>query len=120
MANKVFVGGLAWACDDDALREAFEDGIGCQVLSAKVITDRESGKSRGFGFVTFKSPGDAQQAIEGMDGQEILGRTIRVSEAIEKQGSNVGGGRRADGNSGRGDRPVKRSNKKGRRRDDEY
>ena len=100
MGNKLFVGGLAWGTDESSLREAFE-GFGA-VREAKVITDRETGRSRGFGFVTFENEVDAKSAISGMDGQNLDGRNIRVNEAEDKRG---GGGGSRDGYRGNTSRP---------------
>ena len=80
---KLFVGGIAWATTEDALREAFE-AIG-EVVEAKIITDKFSGKSRGFGFVTMKTVEDAQKAVEQLDGSELDGRTIKVNEARPRE-----------------------------------
>jgi len=86
MANKIFVGGLPWATTDDGLREAF-GGYG-EITEATVIQDRETGRSRGFGFITYAEESSAQSALE-MNGRELDGRTLRVDIA---QGR--GGGRR--------------------------
>ncbi len=83
MSKKLFVGGLAWATTDESLREAFES-FG-EVTEAKVITDRETGRSRGFGFVTFTDDGAAREAMDGMDGASLDGRSIRVNEAQERR-----------------------------------
>ncbi|OIP38201.1 MAG: RNA-binding protein [Deltaproteobacteria bacterium CG2_30_63_29] len=83
MAKKLFVGGLSWGTDDGSLRKAFEE-FG-EVSEAKVITDRDSGRSRGFGFVTFEEPAAAESAISALDGQELDGRAIRVNVAEEKK-----------------------------------
>ena len=92
MSNKVFVGGLSWNTDDEGLRQAFSD-FG-QVTEAKVITDRETGRSRGFGFVTYDSPDSVQNAISSMDGQQLDGRSLKVNEAQDKpRGGGGGGGR---------------------------
>ncbi len=102
MGNKLFVGGLAWGTDDHGLREAFE-GFG-EVVEAKVVTDRETGRSRGFGFVTYGDAGSAQRAIEEMDGQMLDGRNIRVNEANDRPargGGGGGGGRGGGGGGGR-------------------
>ena len=72
MGNRLFVGGLAWATDDDGLRRAFES-FG-EVTDAKVITDRDSGRSRGFGFVTFAEEASAQTAINEMHGAKNFRR----------------------------------------------
>ncbi|MBV71136.1 MAG: RNA-binding protein [Myxococcales bacterium] len=92
MSSKVFVGGLAWATTDDSLRTAFE---GCgEVVEAKVITDRESGRSRGFGFVTYTDEEGAQAAVDQLSNSELDGRTIRVDLAREQRGGGGGGGGR--------------------------
>ena len=91
MGKKLFVGGLAWATDDTGLRAAFE--AHGQVEEAKVITDRDTGRSRGFGFVTFSDGGDATKAIEAMNGTELDGRTLNVNEARDRRDSRGGGGR---------------------------
>ncbi|ROO28514.1 RNA-binding protein [Salinisphaera orenii MK-B5] len=75
----IYVGNLAWATDDDELRSAFE-AFG-EVSSAKVIMDRETGRSRGFGFVEMPDDNAAKQAIEGMNDKDLGGRTLRVNEA---------------------------------------
>ncbi|RDX75942.1 hypothetical protein CR513_44123, partial [Mucuna pruriens] len=80
--NRVHVGNLAWGVDDSAL-ETFFGGKG-KVLEARVIYDRESGRSRGFGFVTFGSPEEVNNAIQSLDGVELNGRAIRVSLADSK------------------------------------
>ena len=77
--KKLFVGSLAWGTTDDSLREAFES-FGA-VSDAKVITDRETGRSRGFGFVTMGSEEEANAAIEMWDGKELDGRAIKVNIA---------------------------------------
>jgi len=100
MAKKLFVGGLSWDTNDDGLRAAFEE-FGT-VSDAKVITDRETGRSRGFGFVTYEDSQDAEEAIEKMDGAEIDGRPVTVNEARERQGGGGGGGRRGGGGGGGG------------------
>jgi cold-inducible RNA-binding protein len=77
--QKVFVGNLNWKTTDSQLSEFFSF-IGT-VVSAQVVTDRTTGKSRGFGFVEFTTAQDAQRAIEEMDGQDFMGRFIAVNEA---------------------------------------
>ena len=80
--KKLFVGNLPWSVGDDDLREHFE-AFG-EVFSAVVIKDRESGRSRGFGFVEMEDDA-ARRSIEEMDGQELQGRAIRVNEAQERR-----------------------------------
>lgn len=81
--QNLFIGSLAYATTDDGLRAFFEQ-IG-QVASARVITDRESGRSKGFGFVEFESEEDNQKAIDQLDGKELDGRTISVGLARPKE-----------------------------------
>jgi RNA recognition motif-containing protein len=96
MAKKLFVGGLSWDTTDDGLRQAFTS-YG-EITEAKVITDRDTGRSRGFGFVTFTQDEDAKKAISQMDGTSLDGKTIKVNEAQEK--SPRGGGRSGGGFGG--------------------
>jgi len=90
MAKKLFVGGLSWDTTDAGLLKAFAS-YG-EISEAKVITDRDTGRSRGFGFVTFAQDEDAKNAIAKMDGTNLDGRAIKVNEAQEK--SPREGGRR--------------------------
>ena len=92
MSNKLFVGGLSWNTSSESLREVFES-FG-EVTEAKVVTDRETGRSRGIGFVTFVSADNADAAIKGLDGKEVDGKTIKVNVAQDKPRDNAGGGRR--------------------------
>ena len=82
MAKRLFVGGLSWGTTDEDLRKAFAS-YG-EITEAKVITERDSGRSRGFGFVTFARDEDAKTAISKMNGTNLDGRTITVNEAQEK------------------------------------
>ncbi len=79
MAIKLFVGSLPWAIDDQGLEDLFKE-FGT-VASAKVIMDRESGRSKGFGFVEFDDDEAAKAAMNKLNGTDIQGRTIVVSEA---------------------------------------
>ncbi|MBL8121874.1 RNA-binding protein [Candidatus Saccharibacteria bacterium] len=83
MATKLFVGSLPWAVDDNSLRDLFAE-FG-DVLSAKVIVDRETNRSRGFGFVEFEDADAAKAAIDKLNNSEMNGRTIVVNEARPKQ-----------------------------------
>src|SRR5213595_4099087 len=97
MAQKLFVGGLAFSTSNDRLREVFSE---CgQVESALVVTDRETGRSRGFGFVEMATPEEAEQAISRLNGTNLDGRTILVEKA-KSPGS--GGGDRRGAGGGRG------------------
>jgi RNA recognition motif-containing protein len=101
MSNKLFVGGLSWDTNDDGLRTAFSQfGV---VLEAKVVTDRETGRSRGFGFVTMDDAEAAKTAMQQMDGASLDGRAIRVNEANDRpRGGGGGRGRGGDGGGFRG------------------
>jgi cold-inducible RNA-binding protein len=99
---KIFVGGLSWGTDSDGLKSAFEQ-FG-SVNEAIVVSDKQSGRSRGFGFVTFESSEDAQTAIEQMNDSELDGRRLNVNEARERKPRNdrgTGGGSRGGGGGGR-------------------
>ncbi len=90
MGSKLFVGGLSWDTTDDSLRNGFES-FG-ELDEVKVVLDRETGRSRGFGFVSFKDNDSAQNAMKEMDGQELDGRAIRVNEANDRPPRGGGGG----------------------------
>ena len=100
MSKKLFVGGLSWGTTDDGLRAAFE-AFG-EVADAKVITDRDTGRSRGFGFVTFRSDEAAETAVNEMNGSALDGRTLNVNEARERSGGGGGGGYGGGGGGNRG------------------
>ena len=102
MGKKLFIGSLAWATDSSSLQAAFER-FGA-IEEATVISDRETGRSRGFGFVTFTDEGPTQQAISEMNGSELDGRPIVVNEAKEQAPRGGGGGYRGGGNDGGGRR----------------
>ena len=89
MSKKLFVGGLSWNTTNSELQQAFE-GCGA-VAEAKVVTDRETGRSRGFGFVTFEEEQSATRAIEELDGSTLDGRTIKVDKANDRPRSDRGG-----------------------------
>jgi len=82
MAKKLFVGGLSWETTDSDLKKAFAP-FG-EITEAKIITDRGTGRSRGFGFVTFVRDEDAKTAISKMHGTSLNSRTLTVNEAQEK------------------------------------
>ena len=100
-SQNLFVGSLAYATTDDTLKAHFEQ-IG-EVERAKVATDRETGRSRGFGFVTFVNEDDNQKAIDELNGIDLDGREINVSLARPKEDRPRrdfnGGGNRDGGNS---------------------
>jgi nucleolin len=80
--NKLFVGNLTWGCDEGALQQLFSD-FGT-VVDAKVVYDRDSGRSRGFGFVTLENASEVDAAIKNLDGAEFEGRQLRVNLAGDK------------------------------------
>ena len=86
MSKKIYVGNLPFQTTDEELGELF--GKHGQVTSAKVIVDRESGRSRGFGFVEMEDGSAADEAIRSLDGSDLSGRSLRVNEAREKGSGN--------------------------------
>lgn len=103
MNNKLYVGQLSFSVDSKSLGEFF-GSIG-EVVSAKVITDRDSGRSKGFGFVEMANETDAQNAIQQLNGKELMGRAINVSVAKPQEdrrprGGGGGGGRGGFGGGG--------------------
>ena len=90
MAKKLFVGSLSWGTNDEALRDAF--AVHGEIQEAVVITDRDTGRSRGFGFVTFEDDDAADKAVAALNGTELDGRTIRVDVAQAKQRNRGGSG----------------------------
>ena len=100
--TKIFVGNLSFEVTDDGLQQLFT-GKGYQVTSARVITDRETGRSRGFGFVELGSRDDATRAIGELNGLNVEGRALQVNEARPQEsrgGDRSGGGRGSGGRSG--------------------
>lgn len=89
MSKRIYVGNLPYSTTNDELRTLFEPHG--QVLSADVLIDRETGRSRGFGFIEM-SDADAQKAIAALNGKEIEGRALRVNEARERAPRSGGGG----------------------------
>ncbi len=82
MGKKIYVGNLSYNTREDNLRDLFQ-AFG-EVTSVKIITDRDSGQSKGFGFIEMGSDSEVQAAISGMNGQEVGGRQIKVNEAMDK------------------------------------
>ena len=96
---KLFIGNLSWNTTDSDLERAF--GQFGEITEAKVVLDRDTDRSRGFGFVNFTDSQAAQKAIEGLDGSDMDGRPIRVNEAQERA-PRGGGGRGGYGGGGGG------------------
>ena len=86
MSNKVFVGGISWDTTNEALAEFFSQ-VG-KVVEAKIIFDRIKNRSKGFGFVTFETPEEAQKAVSELNGKELDGRQLNVDLARPKEESN--------------------------------
>ena len=107
MGNKLYVGNLPYTVRDEDLQQSF--GAFGSVNSAKVMMERDTGRSKGFGFVEMGSDAEAQAAIEGMNGQSLGGRSLVVNEARPMEarpprtgGGGFGGGRREGGFGGGG------------------
>ncbi|MDP8256833.1 MAG: RNA-binding protein [Candidatus Alcyoniella australis] len=90
MGKKMYVGGLSWNTTDEILRSEFAK-FG-EVTDVAVIKDRDTGRSRGFGFVTMGDEESCKSAMAALDGKELDGRTIKVNEAQDKGPRNSGGG----------------------------
>ena len=101
MTKRLYVGNLSWNLTEDELIETFQQD-GRQVISARIITDRETGRSRGFAFVEMASEEEAQAAISALNGHDLDGRPLRVNEAQERSGGGGGGGRGGYGGGGGG------------------
>ena len=100
MAKKIYVGNLPWSSTSASLQTLFS--AHGTVTSAEVVTDRETGRSRGFGFVEMASDEDCQQAINALNGTEVDGRAITVNEARERAPRTGGGGGYGGGGGGGG------------------
>ena len=110
MGNKLYVGNLAYSVRDENLQQRFAE-FGT-VTSAKVMMDRETGRSKGFGFVEMSSPAEAEASIRGLNGQSLDGRAIVVNEARPKEAGSGGFGgdnRRPSGGGGGGGYGGRRS-----------
>ncbi|XP_010522674.1 PREDICTED: glycine-rich RNA-binding protein 3, mitochondrial-like isoform X2 [Tarenaya hassleriana] len=89
-SSQLFIGGISYDTDEQALREAFSRHG--EVVEARVIVDRETGRSRGFGFVTYTSSEAASSAVQALDGKDLDGRYIRVKYATRKSGGSHSSG----------------------------
>ena len=90
MSKKLFVGSLSWDTNDESLRNAFSTHG--EISEAVVVSDRDTGRSRGFGFVTFEDDESADKAVAALNGTELDGRAIKVDVAQAKQRGGGGGG----------------------------
>src|SRR5271169_1715314 len=102
MGKKLYVGGLSYGTNEAGLKQYFS-AFGT-VQSVQIIMDRDTGRSKGFGFVEMGSDAEAQAAISGANGKELDGRTLTVNEARPKEGGGGGGGGRSGGYGGGGGR----------------
>jgi RNA recognition motif-containing protein len=87
---KIYVGNLPFETTDESLAQEFE--VFGEVVSANVVVDRASGRSRGFGFVEMPAQAEAEAAIAGLNGKELMGRALTVNESKPREGSGGGGG----------------------------
>ena len=101
MATKLYVGNLSFNTTEDALRTLFE-ADGRRVEEVAIVTDRDTGRPRGFAFVSMATPDQAQAAIAALNGRELDGRQLNVSEARAKTGGGGGGGGGFGGGGGGG------------------
>jgi len=101
MGNRLFVGNLPYAVTELELRDIF--GAHGTVTEAKIVTDRDTGRPRGFGFVEMSSEAEAKKAMEELNGRDVQGRPLAVREAEERRGgAGGGGGGRGAGHGGGG------------------
>jgi len=100
MSAKVYVGNLSWSTTDDTLRQAFSE-YG-QVLDSIVMRDRDTGRSRGFGFVTFSTGEEAEAAIKALNDEELDGRRVKINLANARTSGGGGGARGGGGGYGGG------------------
>ena len=91
MGKRLYIGNLSYDSDEDTVRAAFSED-GRTVTDVHIMTDRDTGRPRGFGFVEMGSEADAQQAIAAMDGKSLDGRNLKVNEAQERRPRGGGGG----------------------------
>ena len=98
--KKIYVGNLSFGATEDGVRSLFE--AHGEVESVSIVTDRDTGQARGFGFVEMNDDGEAKAAIAALNGIDYEGRTLNVNEARPKEDRGGGGGRRGGGGYGGG------------------
>ena len=106
MGTRLYIGNMSWDTTEDSLMAVLTEG-GRTVKDLHIVTDRDTGRPRGFAFAEFATEAEAQSAIEQLDGTDLDGRTLRVNEAQERKprgGGGGGGGGRRGGGGGGGDR----------------
>ena len=103
MGSRLYIGNLSWDTTEDALTAALSEG-GRNVKEVHIVTDRDTGRPRGFAFAEMGSEAEAQAAIQDLDGKNLDGRNLTVNEARERQPRAGGGGGRGGGRGGGGGR----------------
>jgi RNA recognition motif-containing protein len=103
MGTRLYVGNLPFSTTEDELRKLFESK-GAKVTEVHMVTDRETGRPRGFAFVNVSSDSEATSSIDALNGASLSGRTLTVNEAREREGGGGGGGRGGRGGGGGGGR----------------
>ena len=101
MGTRLYVGNLPFSADEDQVRDLFSQN-GRNVVEVKLVTDRDTGRPRGFGFVEMGSSDDADGAIRDLNGRDFGGRPLTVNEARERSAGGGGGGFGGGGGGGRG------------------
>ena len=91
MGTRIYIGNRSWDTTEDSLMAVLSDG-GRTVKEVHIVTDRDTGRPRGFAFAEFGSDADAQSAIADLDGKDVDGRALRVNEAQERKSRGGGGG----------------------------
>lgn len=99
-SNKIYIGNLSWGVTESMLNDTF--GTCGQITECNLVTDRETGRSRGFAFVTYSNENEAQEAVEKYDGQDLDGRNLKVNFANQGQGGRGGRGGPRRGGQGHG------------------
>ena len=101
MGTRLYIGNMSWDTTEDSLMAALSEG-GRTVKDLSIVTDRETGRPRGFAFAEFNNEADAQAAIADLDGKDLDGRALKVNEAQERKPRGGGGGGRGGGGGGYG------------------
>jgi len=101
MGTRLYIGNMSWSTTEDTLMAVLSEG-GRKVKDLHIVTDRDTGRPRGFAFAEFDTDADAQSAIADLDGKELDGRALRVNEAEERKPRSGGGGRGGFGGGGGG------------------
>lgn len=119
MSSRLFIGNLSYNASEDDLRAAFV-ALGYAPRAVTIVTDRETGQPRGFGFVELESPEKAREAKEVANGAQVAGRAIRVDSANERERSGGGGGFSRDRSHGSDRQPQRGGRERGRDRGERF